>query len=127
LDAARLDIMPSRLWGRAEGVRTLLRQTAQGAAPLLFGLVADAFSGAQVLVTTHEKVSARATQGLEYALLIMLCALFLNGILLLMARRRYPADVVTAVESERVTRLRDRPGSKPGRRSPVALQPGQTS
>lgn len=108
LDAARLDIMPSRLWGRAEGVRTLLRQTAQGAAPLLFGLVADAFSGAQVLVTTHEKVSARAAQGLEYAFLIMLCPLLLNGILLLVTRRRYPADVVTAVESERACQPRRR-------------------
>lgn len=106
LDAARLDIMPSRLWGRAEGVRTLLRQTAQGAAPLLFGLVADAFSGAQVLVTTHEKVSSRAAQGLDYAFLIMLCPLLLNGVLLLVTRRRYPADVVTAVESERASRPR---------------------
>jgi hypothetical protein len=67
----------------------------------VIGVVADAFSGAQVLVTTHERISARATHGLEYALLIMLCPLFLNGILLLMARRSYPADVVTAVESER--------------------------
>ncbi|HEY3946408.1 MAG TPA: MFS transporter [Solirubrobacteraceae bacterium] len=114
LDAARLDIMPSRLWGRAEGVRTLLRQTAQGAAPLLFGLVADAFSGAHVLVTTHETISARATQGLEYALLIMLCFLFFNGILLLIARRRYPADVVTAVESEQACRPRRRPSPEPG-------------
>jgi MFS family permease len=112
LDAARLDIIPARLWGRAEGVRTLLRQTAQGAAPLLFGLVADAFSGAQVLVTTHEKISASATHGLDYAFLIMLCPLFLNGILLLVARRRYPADVVTAVESERASSLRGRHGTE---------------
>jgi MFS family permease len=108
LDAARLDIMPSRLWGRAEGVRTLLRQTAQGAAPLLFGLVADAFSGAQVLVTTHEKISSQAAQGLQYAYLIMLCPLLLNGVLLLVTRRRYPADVVTAVESEQASRPRVR-------------------
>jgi MFS family permease len=102
LDAARLDIVPARLWGRAEGVRTLLRQTAQGAAPLVFGLLTDAFSGAQVLVTNKE-ISARATQGLEYTLLIMLCPLFLNGIVLLITRRWYPTDVVTAVESERVS------------------------
>lgn len=100
LDAARLDIMPARLWGRAEGVRTLLRQIAQGAAPLVFGLVADAFSGAQVLVTNKE-ISSRATQGLDYAFLIMLCPLFLAGIVLLFTRRSYPSDVVTAVESER--------------------------
>jgi hypothetical protein len=102
LDAARLDIMPARLWGRAEGVRTLLRQVAQGAAPLVFGLVADAFSGAQVLVTNKE-ISSRATQGLDYAFLIMLCPLFLAGIVLLFTRRSYPSDVVTAVESERAT------------------------
>ena len=108
LDAARLDIMPSGLWGRAEGVRTLLRQTAQGAAPLLFGLVADAFSGAQALVTNHEKVSAHAAQGLRYAFLIMLCPLLLNGVLLLVTRRRYPADVVTALESEQTSRPRAR-------------------
>lgn len=111
LDAARLDIMPSRLWGRAEGVRMLLRQTAQGAAPLVIGLIADAFSGAQVLVT-HERVSARAAQGLDYAFLIMLCPLLVSGILLLAARRRYPADVVTAVESERACRPAARPASE---------------
>jgi MFS family permease len=104
LDAARLDIMPARLWGRAEGVRTLLRQTAQGAAPLVFGLVADAFSGAQVLVTNKE-ISSRATQGLDYAFLIMLGPLFLAGVVLLLARRHYPSDVVTAVESERASKL----------------------
>ena len=108
LDAARLDIMPSRLWGRAEGVRTLLRQTAQGAAPLVFGFVADTFGGAQVLVTTHEKISPAAAQGLQYAYLIMLCPLLLNGVLLLVTRRRYPADVVTAVESEQASRPRVR-------------------
>jgi hypothetical protein len=95
-------------------VRTLLRQTAQGAAPLLFGLVADAFSGAQVLVTTHEKISTRATQGLEYALLVMLCFMCVNGVLLLIARRSYPADVVTAVESEQACRPRRTPSPEPG-------------
>ena len=41
LDAARLDIMPPLLWGRAEGVRTFLRTVAQAFAPLLFGFVSD--------------------------------------------------------------------------------------
>lgn len=110
LDAARLDIMPSLLWGRAEGVRTLLRQTAQGAAPLLFGLVADAFSGAHVLVSSDQKISFLATRGLQYAFLLMLCPLLLNGVILLIARRCYPSDVVTAIESERTSR----PGRKAG-------------
>ena len=33
LDAARLDIVPALLWGRAEGVRTFLRTLAQAFAP----------------------------------------------------------------------------------------------
>lgn len=41
LDAARLDIVPAPLWGRAEGVRTFLRTVAQAFAPLLFGAVSD--------------------------------------------------------------------------------------
>jgi MFS family permease len=41
LDAARLDIMPPLLWGRAEAVRTLLRSLAIALAPLLFGAVSD--------------------------------------------------------------------------------------
>ncbi|HEX3957525.1 MAG TPA: MFS transporter, partial [Trebonia sp.] len=41
IDAARLDIMPAPLWGRAESIRTLLRSFAQALAPLLFGAVAD--------------------------------------------------------------------------------------
>ncbi len=34
LDAARLDIMPAGLWGRAESTRTFLRSLAQALAPL---------------------------------------------------------------------------------------------
>ena len=37
LDAARLDIMPAGLWGRAESTRTFLRSLAQALAPLVFG------------------------------------------------------------------------------------------
>ena len=42
LDAARLDIMPAGLWGRAESVRTVIRSLAQALAPLLFGGLAAA-------------------------------------------------------------------------------------
>jgi MFS family permease len=100
LDAARLDIMPARLWGRAEGVRTLLRQTAQAAGPLLFGLVADLLSGGHA-VASQGQVSAAATRGLQEAFLIMLVPLTLNGLFLLHARHSYPADVATAIASER--------------------------
>jgi predicted MFS family arabinose efflux permease len=101
LDAARLDVMPARLWGRAEGVRTLLRQTAQAGAPLLFGVLADAFGGNTAVASQHH-VSAATTAGLKYTFLIMLVPLALNGLLLLGARRSYPADVATAIASERV-------------------------
>lgn len=104
LDASRLDIMPSRLWGRAEGVRTLLRQLAQTGAPLLFGLLADAFGGANASRLSSggtQRVSAASAQGLEYAFALMLIPLVICSVLLLrVPRREYPADVAAAVESE---------------------------
>ena len=45
-----LDIMPARLWGRAESVRTLFRTLAQAIAPIMFGLVADLVAG----ITPHQ-------------------------------------------------------------------------
>jgi hypothetical protein len=45
LNAAKLDIMPAGLWGRAESTRTLLRSLAQGLAPLVFGGLADLIAG----------------------------------------------------------------------------------
>src|SRR5436190_7145063 len=45
LDAARLDIMPAGLWGRAESTRTVLRSVAQAIAPLVFGGLADLIAG----------------------------------------------------------------------------------
>ena len=45
LDAARLDIMPAGLWGRAESTRTVLRSLAQALAPLVFGGLADLIAG----------------------------------------------------------------------------------
>ncbi len=53
LDAARLDIMPPLLWGRAEAVRTLLRSLAIALAPLLFGAVSDQI-GLSVDVHHHD-------------------------------------------------------------------------
>src|SRR6202042_2243040 len=41
IDAARLDIMPPWLWGRAEGIRNLVRTGAQALAPVLFGAVSQ--------------------------------------------------------------------------------------
>jgi MFS family permease len=84
IDAARLDIMPPWLWGRAEGVRTFLRTAAQAVAPLLFGVVADYVFGG-------------GTQGLRWTFVVMLLPLAASAVFLFGARRLYPRDVATAV------------------------------
>lgn len=83
IDAARLDIMPSWLWGRAEGIQTFLRSGAQSLAPLLFGTVSDQVFG-----------GGRA--GLQWTFLIMLVPLGASAAVLFWAAKRYPTDVVTA-------------------------------
>jgi predicted MFS family arabinose efflux permease len=107
LDAARLDIMPAGLWGRAESTRTLLRSLAQALAPLLFGGVADLVAGfapQQAPVGTHPGGVSRATgTGLEVSFLIWLAALAAAGIFLARARRTYPRDVATAAASHQGT------------------------
>ena len=83
LDAARLDIMPSFLWGRAEAVRTFLRGIAQALAPLLFGAVSDhVFGGGR--------------SGLQWTFAIMLVPLLASAYLLFRALRTYPRDVASA-------------------------------
>jgi sugar phosphate permease len=83
LDAARLDIVPPLLWGRAEAVRTLLRSLAQALAPLLFGAVSDYVFG-----------GGRA--GLQWTFVLMLFPLGASSVLLFRARHTYAADVATA-------------------------------
>jgi MFS family permease len=80
IDAARLDIMPSHLWGRAEGVRTFLRTMAQALAPLLFGALSDVI-------------------GLRNTFLVMLLPLAASAYFLFQATRTYPRDVATAAAS----------------------------
>ncbi|MGD1057436.1 MAG: MFS transporter [Solirubrobacteraceae bacterium] len=101
LDAARLDIMPSRLWGRAESTRTLLRSLGQALAPLLFGALADLVVGiepaqAPIGTHTHGIVSSATGTGLQVSFLIMLTTLAAAGVFLLRARSTYPTDVATA-------------------------------
>jgi MFS family permease len=101
LDAARLDIMPAGLWGRAESTRTFLRSLAQALAPLLFGGVSQLVAGIvpqQTPVGTHPKgaISSSLATGLEVTFLIMLVTLAAGGVFLLVARRTYPRDVATA-------------------------------
>jgi MFS family permease len=80
IDAARLDIMPPLLWGRAEGVRTFLRAGAQALAPLAFGALSDVV-------------------GLRTTFLIMLAPFLASGVILLRALTTYPRDVATAAAS----------------------------
>jgi sugar phosphate permease len=83
IDAARLDIVPSSLWGRAEGLRTLLRTGAQALAPLLFGAVSQyVFGGGR--------------SGLQWTFIVMLLPLAANAVILFRALRTYPRDIATA-------------------------------
>ncbi|MGH9045462.1 MAG: MFS transporter [Acidimicrobiales bacterium] len=84
VDAARLDIVPAFLWGRAEGIRTFIRTGAQALAPLVFGAVSDLLSG------------KHAHSGLQWTFIIMLLPLSVSAVFLFRANRTYPTDVVTA-------------------------------
>jgi MFS family permease len=104
LDAARLDIMPSGLWGRAESTRTFLRSLAQGIAPLVFGGLADLIAGIapkQAPIGTHPVISPGSARGLEITFLLMLGTLAAAGVFLLRARTTYARDVATAAASQR--------------------------
>lgn len=108
LDAARLDIMHSRLWGRAESIRTVLRQGLVASAPLVFGFIADQFvPGHRASAAQHGFGASANAQGLRDAFLIMLVALATGGLIMLRALRTYPRDVATAVASEAATSARD--------------------
>jgi MFS family permease len=91
IDAARLDIVPARLWGRAEGLRTALRTGAQSLAPLAFGGLSDLFGGQRA--------------GLQLAFLLMLIPLAGNAFVLFRAMRTYPADVATAAVANSAAQL----------------------
>src|SRR5438270_3620874 len=83
LDAARLDIMVPLLWGRAEGVRTLMRTAAQALAPLLFGAVSDYIFGG-------------GRSGLQWTFALMLLPLAAGAYFLFKGLSTYPRDVATA-------------------------------
>jgi MFS family permease len=116
LDAARLDIMHHRLWGRAEAVRTLLRRVTTASAPVLFGLIADQLAAP----TAHASANAAhgfganaSAHGLRLAFLVLLVTLALGGILTFIATRTYPRDVATALASETETTSDKRPVGLP--------------
>ncbi len=122
LAAARLDVVPSGLWGRAEAVRTFARSLLQGFAPLLFGYVSSLLGGphanlgAGLSIVPH-RVQAAAGRGLEYTFMIMLVPLLAAGALLLFSRRTYLVDVLTADVSERAVA---REAQNKARAKPVA-------
>jgi MFS family permease len=101
IDAARLDIMPALLWGRAEGVRTFMRTAAQALAPLLFGAVSDyVFGGGR--------------GGLQWTFVVMLLPLLVSGLILFRALRTYPRDVATAAMATVPEGTRRRAGQESG-------------
>jgi predicted MFS family arabinose efflux permease len=100
LNAARLDLVPSALWGRAEGVRTALSTALQAVAPLVFGYLSTVFGGRGGGL--GEPSTTEGGGGLEQTFLVMLGTLAVAGLLLLArARATYPRDVATAIASER--------------------------
>jgi hypothetical protein len=109
VDAARLDVVPSFMWGRAESVRTTFRTVLEAFAPLLFGVVSAALGGSSSgfgsgVDEQHAHVSSAGTVGLEYCFLIMLVALASAGVLIPRSRRTYLTDIATTAASERSSR-----------------------
>lgn len=129
VDAARLDVVPSLMWGRAEAIRTTVRTVLEAIAPLLFGFVSQVLAGGQGAGagfgsggnSKHVHISAGATQGLHYTFLIMLVPLAVSGLLLLRGRRSYPTDVASAGVSEEMTAKIPDPGPTSG--PPSAPEP----
>jgi MFS family permease len=100
LDAARLDIVPARLRGRAEAVRTTLRTVAVAISPLVFGYVSDRLASGPRSYTKGIVYSVSAS-GLKYTFLLMLIPMMsLGGALLIWGRRGYRRDVATALASQ---------------------------
>ncbi len=97
IDAARLDIVPAPLWGRAEGIRTFVRTGAQALAPLLFGAVSDLLSSGN-----------QPYSGLQWTFVIMLLPLSASAFFLFRAMRTYPSDVATVAVMSRAA-----PGGRP--------------
>jgi predicted MFS family arabinose efflux permease len=114
LDAVRLDVVHSRLWGTAEAARTMLVSISTGVAPVLFGLVSTKLGGSNTDVRSAGEgqhgvggaggVDPSAATALDHTFLIMLGSLVIAAALMLcVARRTYPPDVATAIAAEAAT------------------------
>src|SRR5437588_154277 len=79
IQAARLDVVPAGLWGRAQSALTVVRSLAQAIAPLAFGGVSQLVAGivpSQAPIGTHPHApTSSAATGLEVTFLVMLAAL----------------------------------------------------
>lgn len=87
IDAARLDIVHPRMWGRGEAGRMALRSAFEGGAPLLFGAMSEWLGGGE--------------NGLMWTFLIMLIPMLVASLLGVRARKTYLRDVATAAASSR--------------------------
>jgi MFS family permease len=140
LDAARLDVIPSRMWGRGEAVRSFLRSILQALAPLVFGLLSTVFGGRAVGfgVSGHGaqvKNAAGHAVGLEQTFLVMLVTLAAAAAIVWRGRAHYPIDVAAAIATEkRFPPVLDsprgengppprRPASAPDEATPAAATP----
>jgi MFS family permease len=130
LQAARLDIVPAGLWGRAESVRTFIRSLAQALAPLLFGGLADLVAGFAVHGAPigthhvfHRAVNSGTGLGLEVTFLVMLVSLVAAGVVLFRARVSYPSDVATAGASRQAGRRSARGDTDADREPPEGAPP----
>jgi MFS family permease len=104
IQAARLDIVPAGLWGRASSALTVVRSLSQALAPLVFGGLSQLVAGIlpqQAPIGTHPHApSSSITTGLQVSFLVMLVTLVAAGMLLFRARRTFASDVATAAASE---------------------------
>ena len=127
VQAARLDIMPAGLWGRAESVRTFIRSLAQALSPLVFGGLSQLVAGilpSQAPIGTHPHApSSNATTGLQVSFLILLVTLAAAGVILARARTTYASDIASAEASEEPGRQRARRSAE---REGVISPPGES-
>jgi MFS family permease len=104
IQAARLDVVPAGLWGRASSALTVVRSLAQALAPLVFGGLSQLIAGivpAQAPIGTHPHAPpSSTTTGLQVSFLVMLVTLVGAGFLLLRARTTFASDVASAAASE---------------------------
>jgi MFS family permease len=104
IQAARLDVVPAGLWGRASSTLTVVRSLAQALAPLAFGGISELVAGivprAAPIGTHPHSPSSSITTGLQVGFLIMLVTLLAAGVFLFRARASFASDVATAAASE---------------------------